>query len=177
MLPFGLVLSLLACPDNTLLIVADDLGVESVGVYGEGPAESQPPTPHLDALAADGLTPAAIEKDAARSYQRLTTAPLLSLLCLSMADMDTYPDPTRQQNEWIMAVQSVALAGQNLLLAAHALGLGACWNCAPLFAQDIVRQTLQLPADWQPQALISAGYPAETRQKTRHPLTQVTRYF
>ncbi|MFQ5419784.1 MAG: nitroreductase family protein [Anaerolineae bacterium] len=128
-------------------------------------------------LAADGLSPATIEKDADRSYQRITTAPLLILLCLSMADMDAYPDPARQQNEWIMAVQSAALAGQNLLLTAHALGLGACWNCAPLFAQNIVRETLDLPTDWQPQALITAGYPAETRQKSRRPIPQITHYL
>ncbi len=121
-------------------------------------------------LAADGLSSALIEKDADRSYQRITNAPLLILLCLTMADMDSYPDEQRQKNEWLMAVQSTALAGQNLLLAAHALGLGACWMCAPLFSPDIVRQTLDLPTDWQPQALITAGYPAETRQKTRKPL-------
>lgn len=128
-------------------------------------------------LAADGAPPDAIEKEAARSYQRITHAPLLILLCLSMADMDAYPDPARQRNEQIMAGQSVALAGQNLLLAAHALGLGACWLCAPLFAQTAVRQTLALPPDWQPQALITIGYPAETRQKTRRPISKTTRYF
>lgn len=128
-------------------------------------------------LAKDGLPPATVEKDAAHSYQRITAAPVLILLCLSMTDMDTYPDDARQQNEWVMAVQSVALAGQNLLLAAHALGLGACWLCAPLFAQNVVQQTLDLPTDWQPQALITAGYPAETRQKTRRPLSQMTRSF
>jgi len=37
------------------------------------------------------------------------------------------------QAERIMATQSVALAVQNLLLAAHDRGLGACWMCAPLF--------------------------------------------
>ena len=36
-----------------------------------------------------------------------------------------------------MAVQSTAMAGQNLLLAAHALGLGACWMCAPCFHQRL----------------------------------------
>ncbi len=128
-------------------------------------------------LAANGLPPDAIEKDAVRSYQRITHAPLLILLCLSMVDMDAYPDPARQRNEWIMAGQSVALAGQNLLLAAHALGLGACWLCAPLFAPTAVRQTIDLPPDWQPQALIAAGYPAETRQKSRNPPAQITRYF
>lgn len=121
-------------------------------------------------LAADGLPADLIEKDAGRSYQRLTSAPLLIVLCLTMTDMDSYPDERRQRNEWIMAVQSVAMAGQNLLLAAHALGLGACWLCAPLFCPDVVRATLELPADWQPQGIITAGYPAETRQKTRHPL-------
>jgi coenzyme F420-0:L-glutamate ligase / coenzyme F420-1:gamma-L-glutamate ligase len=121
-------------------------------------------------LAADGVAADLIEQDAGRSYQRLTNAPVLIVLCLTMADMDSYPDERRQRNEWIMAVQSVAMAGQNLLLAAHALGLGACWLCAPLFCPDTVRDTLQLPADWQPQGIITAGYPAETRQKTRHPL-------
>ncbi len=121
-------------------------------------------------LAADGLSPVLIEKDTTRSYQRITSAPLLILLCLTMTDMDSYPDEQRQQNEWLMAVQSTALAGQNLLLAAHDLGLGACWMCAPLFSPDIVCQVLSLPADWQPQAVITVGYPAETRQKTRKPL-------
>lgn len=119
-------------------------------------------------LAADGTPEAIIAQDVARSYARLTQAPLLILLCLTMADMDSYPDPVRQQHEWVMAVQSTAMAGQNLLLAAHEAGLGACWLCAPLFCAEVVRQTLCLPADWQPQALITVGYPAEVKTKTRH---------
>lgn len=121
-------------------------------------------------LAADNVPATLIEKDADRSYQRITNAPLLILLCLTMQDMDSYPDPVRQEHEWTMAVQSTAMAGQNLLLAAHTLGLGACWMCAPLFVPDLVRCTLNLPSDWQPQALITVGYPAETRTKERHPL-------
>jgi coenzyme F420-0:L-glutamate ligase / coenzyme F420-1:gamma-L-glutamate ligase len=121
-------------------------------------------------LQADHVPPALIEKEAARSYQRLTQAPLLILLCLSMADMDRYPDASRQQHEWLMAAQSTALAGQNLLLAAHALGLGACWMCAPLFCSDVVKSSLSLPDDWEPQALITIGYPAEQKEKTRSPL-------
>jgi F420 biosynthesis protein FbiB-like protein len=121
-------------------------------------------------LTADQAPPDLIEKDTSRSYQRITNAPLLVLFCLSMADMDSYPDPVRQQHEWTMAVQSTAMAAQNLLLAAHALDLGACWMCAPLFCPDLVKQTLALPDEWQPQALITVGYPAEAKQKTRHPL-------
>ncbi|MCI0395584.1 MAG: nitroreductase family protein [Chloroflexi bacterium] len=125
-------------------------------------------------LAADHMPEEVIEKDAGRSYQRLTAAPVLVLLCLSMADMDVYPDERRQRNEWIMAVQSVAMAGQNLLLAAHALGLAACWMCAPLFCPEVVRETLDLPAGWQPQGLITLGYPAEQKEKSRHPLASRT---
>lgn len=118
-----------------------------------------------------------IEKDATRSYQRITQAPLLILLSLSMADMDSYPDEKRQKNEWLMAAQSTALAGQNLLMAAHALGLGACWMCAPLFCPAVVKDKLSLPDDWEPQALITLGYPAEEKEKPRHALESCTLFF
>ena len=121
-------------------------------------------------LAADGLDAAAIERDAGRSHARISGAPLLILLCLTLADMDAYPDTRRRGHEMTMAVQSAAMAGQNLLLAAHALGLGACWLCAPLFCADTVREALALPVDWQPQGLITVGFPAEERTKTRAPL-------
>lgn len=121
-------------------------------------------------LAADGMAAEAIERDAGRSYARLTAAPLLILLCLTLADMDDYPDERRRAHEATMAVQSVAMAGQNLQLAAHALGLGACWVCAPLFCPEVVVETLALPLDWQPQGIVAVGYPAETKQKTRAPL-------
>ncbi len=121
-------------------------------------------------LAADRLPAEAIERDAGRAYARIAGAPLLILLCLTLADMDDYPDPHRRAHEATMAAQSVAMAGQNVLLAAHALGLGACWLCAPLFCPEVVRETLALPLDWQPQGLITAGYPAEAKEKTRAPL-------
>lgn len=121
-------------------------------------------------LARDELPPDVIEADASRSYTRLTGAPVLVVLCLTMRDMDTYPDPIRTDHEHTMAVQSTAMAGQNLLLSAHAHGLGACWMCAPLFVPDLVCDLLGLPAAWQPQALITLGYPAETRIKERAPL-------
>ena len=121
-------------------------------------------------LAADGLSPERIEAEASRRRDRLTRAPALILLCMTMADMDDYPDPKRRQAEWTMATQSLALAGQNLLLAAHAEGLGACWLCAPLFCPDVVRDSLGLPEHWQPQAFISLGWPAESPHKGREAL-------
>ena len=120
-------------------------------------------------LEQDNAPPELIEKDTARSYARMTNAPVMIVLCLSMIDMDRYSDQQRNLNEYLMAAQSTAMAGQNLLLAAHEAGLGACWMCAPLFCPDVVSSVLQLPDDWQPLALITLGYPANAREN-RHPL-------
>lgn len=101
-----------------------------------------------------------IEADVARSFARITGAATVVIVCLSMEDMDRYPDATRSRNEHQMAVQSTAMAGQNLLLAADAVGLGACWLCAPMFCPDTVRTALDLPLHWEPQGMITLGYPA-----------------
>jgi nitroreductase len=73
--------------------------------------------------------------------------------------MDIYSDPKRQRGEYMMACQSVALAGGVMLLAAHAEGLGGVWVCAPLFAQETVRQVFDLPDSWEAQGLLLMGYP------------------
>lgn len=125
-------------------------------------------------LTADGLPVAVIQQDVARSYQRITSAPVVILLCATLVNMDAYPDERRAGHEMTMAVQSVAMAGQNILLAAHDAGLGACWMCAPLFCPDVVRDALSLPADWLPQGMLTVGYPAQARSKTRRPLGDVT---
>jgi F420 biosynthesis protein FbiB-like protein len=127
-------------------------------------------------LERDGAPRERIEADVARSHARINCAPVLVVVCMTMRDMDRYRDAERQHAEWTMATQSVAMAVQNLLLAAHALGLGACWLCAPLFAPDVVRKVLSLADDWQPQALVTVGYPAETKTKTRAPLAALVKY-
>jgi len=120
---------------------------------------------------ADGDPPELIEQDVSRSIARISQAPVVIVVCLTLGDMDHYPDARRQTAERLMATQSVAMATQNLLLTAHAEGLGACWLCAPLFCPDTVSATLSLPADWEPQALITLGYPANTgKPATRQPL-------
>ncbi len=125
---------------------------------------------------ADGDDPGAVACDADRSYARLTGAPVVIVVCLTMADMDSYPDTRRKKAEYTMAVQSVAMAVQNLLLAAHAEGLGACWMCAPLFCPDTVREAMGLPEDWEAQAVITLGYPANAgtlRAASRRSLAEV----
>ncbi|HML08085.1 MAG TPA: nitroreductase family protein [Xanthobacteraceae bacterium] len=123
---------------------------------------------------ADGDDPAIVAADVARSVARLVDAPALVLVCLTMAEMDRYADTRRAQAEFLMAVQSTAMAVQNLLLAARHEGLGSCVLCAPLFCPDVVVRTLDLPADWQPQCLITLGWPANTgKPANRRPLSEV----
>jgi coenzyme F420-0:L-glutamate ligase / coenzyme F420-1:gamma-L-glutamate ligase len=118
----------------------------------------------------DGDAEAAIAADVARSFQRITGAPIVLVVALTLADMDRYPDEDRARAEWLMAVQSTAMAGQNVLLAAAAEGLGACWMCAPLFCEPEVKRALSLPADWEIQGLVTLGYaarPAPTRPRKK----------
>jgi coenzyme F420-0:L-glutamate ligase / coenzyme F420-1:gamma-L-glutamate ligase len=112
-------------------------------------------------LRRDGVAPEKIQAQIKRSKERISTAPLVILLCLDMSEMDSYPDPKRQQAERIMAMQSVAAAGLQLLLAAHAEGLGGVWVCSPLFAQETIQETLNLSGTWEPQGMFFIGYADE----------------
>ena len=123
-------------------------------------------------LSADGVDVALIERRVRISHDRITGAAALVVASVSLEEMDDYPDRRRQEAEWLMAVQSTALACQNLLLAAHQYGLAACWMCAPLFVPELVRDALGLPESWYPQALITLGYAAEEKQRERLPLAE-----
>ena len=59
------------------------------------------------------------------------------------------------------ALASTAAAIQNLLLAAHSLGLGACWMTGPLLAEEELRELLAAPRGWRLTALVPVGHPAE----------------
>jgi coenzyme F420-0:L-glutamate ligase/coenzyme F420-1:gamma-L-glutamate ligase len=93
---------------------------------------------------------------------RFANAPVLILSCLTMDGLRKFPDEERQLCERDLAVQSFSAAIQNLLLTAHAKGLGACWYCAPGFCKEVVREVLKIPDSVEPQAFVILGYPAET---------------
>jgi F420 biosynthesis protein FbiB-like protein len=112
-------------------------------------------------LEQDGIAQEEIEKRVKRSRERMTSAPVAVILCVDMSEMDIYSDTKRKKAEYIIASQSTANAGLQLLLAAHAEGLGGVWVCSPMFAQETVRQTLELPGAWEPQAMLLLGYPSE----------------
>jgi F420 biosynthesis protein FbiB-like protein len=117
-------------------------------------------------LRRDGVAEEKIHVQIKRSKDRMNSAPVVILLCLDMSEMDSYPDSKRQQAERTMAMQSVAAAGLQFLLAAHAEGLGGVWVCSPLFAQETIQTTLRLSETWHPQAMFYLGYAdASPKQK------------
>jgi coenzyme F420-0:L-glutamate ligase / coenzyme F420-1:gamma-L-glutamate ligase len=129
-------------------------------------------------LLRDGLSTEEVERQVERSRRRIWEAPVVIVLCLDPAELDIYPDPDRSRAEYIMAVQSVAMAGGALMLAAHAYGLGSVWMCAPLFAPATVVRVLDLPSSWEPQGMVLAGYPAGLpAPRPRRSLSEVARFL
>jgi len=112
-------------------------------------------------MAGNGVAGRVRERLIEDSIRRFSGAPVVIVACLTMEEMDRYPDRRRRGSEHLMAVQSAAAAVENMLLATHVEGLGSCWYSAPLFCQATVRRVLGAPPSVDPQALITMGYPAE----------------
>lgn len=74
----------------------------------------------------------------------------------------------------LYCIQDTAAATQNLLLAAEAYGLGACWVGA--FDEERVAVLLRIPADKKPVALVPVGYPAR-ETKTFSPRRELREVF
>jgi coenzyme F420-0:L-glutamate ligase/coenzyme F420-1:gamma-L-glutamate ligase len=113
-------------------------------------------------LERDGHPPALIEKLLLKSRQQIVSAPALLLACLTDEGLRRWPDERRARNEWAMAQQSIGAAMQNVMVAAHALGLSSYWISAPLFAPEACAEMLALPEGWIAQAFIVLGYAAES---------------
>jgi F420 biosynthesis protein FbiB-like protein len=110
-------------------------------------------------MSKDGLT-IEMEKFKLR-VERFATAPALILACLSMEGMAKFSVEGKQGCERDLAMQSLGAAIENMLLVAHAKGLGACWFCAPVFCKETVRELLKIPEEVEPEALIAMGDPDE----------------
>jgi PPOX class probable F420-dependent enzyme len=119
-------------------------------------------------LAMDGEPPEVVATRLEKSRRRILHAPAVVVPCLYLAELDRYPDATRQAAEETMAIQSLGAAVENLLLAAYSLGLDGGWMCAPLFCPDVVREALDLDAGLIPHALITLGYAARDPERRPH---------
>ena len=126
----------------------------------------------------DRLSAAIIQARVQKTICRATQAPVIIVLCLNRKKVKSQPDRVRRQAELLMSVQSVAMTGLQILLAAHAEGLGGNWICWPLFATKETRGALGLASELDPQAMIFLGYPAETPEiPARISVQDVTRYL
>jgi len=124
-----------------------------------------------DQLLLDGQPAEVVEARLQRSKDRLLQAPLVVVLCLFLGDAQSYPDAQREAAEVLMAVQSLGAAAQNFLLALHAQGLDSGWMCGPLFCPDVVRETLSLDANLEPQAMFPIGRAAAApKRRPRRPV-------
>lgn len=139
-------------------------------------AEAMQPD-YVQALLGSGLHPDKVSTMAEKRKSRLISAPVALILAYAKDDLTVYEDTDRSQGEKLMAIQSAALAGGHVLLAAHALGLGCVWMCAPMFVPETVRSALALPQDWQPQGMLLVGYAdEEPAYKERRPLSEVVKW-
>ncbi len=70
--------------------------------------------------------------------------------------------------------QAIGACLQNMLLAAHSLGLGAVWLGEILKSAEKVRTIMGLPEHLELMAVIALGHPARKDQKSRRkPLTEL----
>jgi len=100
--------------------------------------------------------------------QMLTAAPMAILVC---------GDPSLEKHEGFW-VQDCSAATENLLLAAHAKGLGGVWlGVYPRKERvDGIRSLLKIPEHIIPFALVSLGYPEERKPPSnRYDATRVHR--
>lgn len=63
-------------------------------------------------------------------------------------------------SERTIAVQSIGACIQNMLLAAHGLGLGGCWIGDILVKREAVEKLLVVPEPYELMAVLAIGYPA-----------------
>ena len=94
--------------------------------------------------------------NAALRQEHVKDAPVLIVVA---ADLEVQSLRYGKRGELVYSLEDCAAAIQNMLLAATALGLGACWVGA--FDEEDVKSILRLPDFIRPIAIITVGYPAE----------------
>ena len=89
-----------------------------------------------------------------------------------------YPDPQKRPLH-DGYIQSIGAAVENMLLAATALGYGACWLTLPLyFAREELERLLEVREPWFLAAIVSLGKPSRIPPPTpRRPLRECVTFI
>ena len=90
--------------------------------------------------------------EAALNQFFIEEAPVVIVVC---ADWNRSGQGYGSRGINLYCVQDTAAAVENMLLAAVALGLGACWVGA--FQEDMVRVVLNVPKELRPVAIVPVG--------------------
>jgi len=130
----------------------------------------------INNLEKDGKSYLEIQTKVNLSKERINNAPFIIIPCFDTSKVEKYGDG-RDNAEFIMGIQSVALASENILLRATEKGYGVLWLCAPLFCPDDVRPALNIPEHILPQEILIIGVPDEDPEKpTRKKVEEVIHY-
>ena len=109
-------------------------------------------------------------KDEKTRKELARIAPYGSFLADAPAAIAVVIDPSLSNHP----VEDGAAATQNMLLAAHALGLGSCWiGSYGSGYEDGAKRILGIPGDKRLLSLISLGYAADSGGTTRIELTKL----
>lgn len=98
-----------------------------------------------------------------------------------LAGQQPFDTAWRADIDWMeqqSATVSTGLAIQNLMLAAHAAGLGSSCLAGPLVATSTLQTLLGIPAGWRLACLLAVGYPdEEPASPGRKPLDAALRWL
>jgi nitroreductase len=130
-----------------------------------------------DMLAA-GKPAAEVDQMVVDRKARICGGKAIVVMFVDTADLNSYSPADPASGDYLMAVQSVALAGGQMLLAAQALGLGGLWMGGPVFSQQKLIDFLGVPPNWLAQGMLLFGFADEApEKKARKPMGEIVRYF
>ncbi len=102
----------------------------------------------------------------------MSSAPAVIVVCSQPAEQAKW---FGERGRHVFSIQNASAASQNILLSAHALGLGACWVGG--FDQEQIDELFDVTGKGRVEGLITVGYPAEKPEPKEEISIPVGMYF